>query len=694
MVTVTGNFGLNNNAGHGNTFGNIYNQSLTVSGASDPNYNGTFPVTVTGPSSFTYVPAAAPSSSTASSLTVTECNCSFTLYPRAEVLSVYNSGTKQVDGTLVLEPNTIPFSTGDTIEEPHWHMPLVNDTHNYIHMFATQAGSYGRGYSYNGIVTGGLYGFDLRNTAPMAEYQGYGGWRSAPNVAYHINGWWGTSLLIDSAPNANVFQIGCKPDITTAYSGCASWNAAYNLFSLTTAGGGTATVGFNPSTSNYSFGASGSPCSTTIGSSVGAVGGASEGGMAVTSSYSAVPCALFASGLVVGGNSAASALTGVQGTGTQIVTNSSPTIASATLTGTAVIPTGATLTIAGSVNITGSCTGCGSVSVPGTSGQLLTSNGSSGFGAPLGSTGSGSIMLAGSPTTTGTLTAGAINASSGVTAASLTTAGALSAGAITGSGTLSQSGVVSINTSANSGNIVNINTGSGSGAINLGFSGNNVSIGGGMYVNGVTSNGDTVYAAQGTSTASTGPYNSYYWTEQANYWNPVTSSVCGANLSPYTTISATRFALNWQASGRTICAGYSGAIISDFSAFLDGMKVTHILTTQSTSPANVVAPPAAVVGDGAGSGSVTVSTSPMSTDMRGVLTVVVSGSPSANAAIATLTFNDPYTSAPICWAVPGSANAIGTFYVPPSSMTATGFAIYSGGTALTAGTYVYTYGCN
>ena len=145
LVTVTGNFGF---AYPGVTatgdFGNVNGTSLTVSGASDASYNGTFTVTVTSNTSFTYTPASAPANASVSGLTVVECNCSFTMYPRAEVLSVYNQGSKAVDGTLTLEPNSVAWASGDMIEEPHWHQPAVNDTHDVVITYTPQSQAWGR----------------------------------------------------------------------------------------------------------------------------------------------------------------------------------------------------------------------------------------------------------------------------------------------------------------------------------------------------------------------------------------------------------------------------------------------------------------------------------------------------------------------------------------------------------------------
>lgn len=382
LVTVTGNFAFQYNGGNGVNFGNVYGQSLAVSGASDPNYNGTFPVTVTGASMFTYAPAAAPTSATAA-VTVVECNCTFTMYPRAEVLSVYNSQTKQVDGTLGLEPNAVNWNSGDTVEVPHWHSPDVDDTHDAIVMYTPQAQSYGRGYSWAGIVSGDLRGFDLRNNAPLNEYQGYGGWHAPPTTAQYIQGWWNDTFLVSTAPKTALLSVGCKPNTPGNSDGCTKWDAAYSIGQFLSSSGG-AQFNFDPHAGNFSFINAGSACMATMGSAAGTTAGNNLGGLALSGTSSA--CALFAPGIVLNG---ATELTGQTGTGANVVTNNSPSITAATLNGTTVVPSGQTLTINGTLNVAGTCTGCGASMGPaasfnsfaGTGTATMVANAAAGSGA-------------------------------------------------------------------------------------------------------------------------------------------------------------------------------------------------------------------------------------------------------------------------------------------------------------------------
>jgi len=344
LATITGNFGFLENQG---SFGNIYGETLTVSGASDSHYDGTYPITITGNGAFTYAPSVAPSSASATGITVTECNCTFTMYPRAEVLSVYNSTTKQVDGTLGLEPNNVAWTSGDTVEVPHWHQPAVNDTHDAISMFTPQAQTYGRGYNYHGTVTGDLHGFDLRNDAPANEYLGFGGWHTPPNTAQYIEGWWDRDFTINNAPNDGILVVGCKPSTPGNSDGCTNINAAYNIGEFSNAAGASSTLSFDPNGNNFTFYNS-YPCSTVIGSSVGTSNGTTLGGLAVNG-YPTT-CGIFTTGLLLNGGGE---LTGQTGTGSEIVTNTAPTISSATLTGATLssssVPSGQSFTVSGTL---------------------------------------------------------------------------------------------------------------------------------------------------------------------------------------------------------------------------------------------------------------------------------------------------------------------------------------------------------
>jgi hypothetical protein len=96
--------------------------SFLIAGASDPalnasctnlafNISGGFTCTISGLSG----------THTSASATVSLGNNGFILWPMAETLDVqdYTTNPISVDGTFTLEPNIIPFVSGDTIEQTH-----------------------------------------------------------------------------------------------------------------------------------------------------------------------------------------------------------------------------------------------------------------------------------------------------------------------------------------------------------------------------------------------------------------------------------------------------------------------------------------------------------------------------------------------------------------------------------------------
>jgi hypothetical protein len=355
-VTVHANFGLLEGfppAGTG-SWGNINGQTVTIADPShplDPAYNGSFTVTVIDASDFSYTPGSAPTSGPAATVSATVCNCSFTMYPRAEVTGVYNQKTKQVDGTLALEPNNVAWKKGDTIEVPHWHQPEVNDNHDYIVTFTPQAEVWGRGYQYAGMVSGDLRGFDLKNVGALGQYLGYGGWHKPPLAAMYMEGLWNYSYWINNAPNEALFKVGCKASTPGTHDGCTRFDAAYHVFELINSTGAYGFLDFDPNKNQFEFKNS-HPCYTTIGNSIATIGSTSYGGVSIGSR--STNCVLTTPGMQLNGGAL---LTGESGTGAKIVTNMSPVLGSATLNG-ATVPAGETLTIAGTLNITGKCVGC------------------------------------------------------------------------------------------------------------------------------------------------------------------------------------------------------------------------------------------------------------------------------------------------------------------------------------------------
>lgn len=117
------------------------------------------------------------------------------------------------------------------------------------------------------------------------------------------------------------------------------------------------------------------------------------------------------------------------------------------------------------------------------------------------------------------------------------------------------------------------------------------------------------------------------------------------------------------------------------------VKVGHLLGSGSL--------PTIAAGSGAGIGTATLSAG--STDMRGVITVTPSGSPSSSTAVATVTFSAPYPQgSPMVVQIdevnPAAIALSGQAAVGATSWSSTGFTISVGSTALAASTtYTWSY---
>ena len=107
----------------GNLPVNVNGLTLTVSGVADGSYNGAYPVTSTGANTLTYVQNGANGTSMGGSLGYVTGG--YALYPMAEVVGVYNTATKAVDGLMTLAPDTVAWAAGDTVEHPHYFQEKV-----------------------------------------------------------------------------------------------------------------------------------------------------------------------------------------------------------------------------------------------------------------------------------------------------------------------------------------------------------------------------------------------------------------------------------------------------------------------------------------------------------------------------------------------------------------------------------------
>jgi len=218
--------------------------SLTVAGVADSSYNGAYTVTTTGPNTLTYAQNGANSTSTGGTLSL--MTGGYALYPMAEVLSVFNTATKSVDGQMSLAPNTVAWATNDVVEQPHYYQEMVDGDTEFVGQTTPRPGVILRaGIQYEGNNGPGLQGWGVTNAVPASNYFGNGGTHSPPDMAYLAKGIWLRTMVADAGEQA-VFTIHCNSH------GCGKWNSGYNLFELDSSVG-TDTVGFQTTTSTLSL---------------------------------------------------------------------------------------------------------------------------------------------------------------------------------------------------------------------------------------------------------------------------------------------------------------------------------------------------------------------------------------------------------------------------------------------------------
>jgi trimeric autotransporter adhesin len=315
---------------------NINGLSVTIAGAADSSYNGTYPVTTTGTNSFTYAQSGA--SSSTSGGTVSILTGGFALYPMAEVLSVYDASASSVDGLMTLAANNVPWAASDPVEEPHFYQEYVTaDTEALGQSVPRPTLTTRAGLQYQQNNGPGLIGWSIANAAPTTNYLGYGGTHTAPDDAYEATGVWRRTMNLGAGEEA-VFAIHCN------LHGCGSWNSSYNLFELDSSAG-IDTVQYSPATSTltlnlrgttYSF----SPTALTAGTinvgtlnattiNGGSIGGGGGGGVQIAGD--------------IGGTDAAPVVTGIQG---KPVSATAPTAGQALIyNGTTYVPKAPSTTV-------------------------------------------------------------------------------------------------------------------------------------------------------------------------------------------------------------------------------------------------------------------------------------------------------------------------------------------------------------
>jgi trimeric autotransporter adhesin len=247
----------NNNVVTVTTAGNlpvdVNGLTMNVSGVADQSYNGSFTVTSTGANALTYSQTGSNSTSTGG--TVAKLTGGYVLYPMAEVLGVFDAATKSIDGQLTLAANTVPWTSNDAVEEPHYYQEAVSaDTIFVGQTIPRPAVTQTAGVRYEQNVGPGLNGWTISNTAPATNYLGNGGTHSAPHAAYEELGIWQRTMDMQ-AGEQSVFSVHCNSH------GCGRWNSNYNLFELDSSAGvdtesyqpGTSTLQMNLRGTGYQF---------------------------------------------------------------------------------------------------------------------------------------------------------------------------------------------------------------------------------------------------------------------------------------------------------------------------------------------------------------------------------------------------------------------------------------------------------
>jgi hypothetical protein len=213
----------------GNPIYDLNGLTMTVAGVADSSYNGSFQVSMTGPNTFTYADNGA--DSTSSGGTIGYLTGGYVLYPMAEVLSVYNAASKQVDGAFTLAPNTVAWAAGDAVEEPHYYKQLTYGDTEFITQYVPRPTQFvASGKTYQGLMGVGARGWQINNATPTNEYLGAGGSYNVPDNAYTVVGPWNNDFEVDAGVNA-VTRVHCN-----LYT-CNRWDSTYKLFDLDSVAG-------------------------------------------------------------------------------------------------------------------------------------------------------------------------------------------------------------------------------------------------------------------------------------------------------------------------------------------------------------------------------------------------------------------------------------------------------------------------
>jgi hypothetical protein len=222
--------------------GDVNGLTLTVTGASDSSYNGSYVVSTTSGTTLTFANTGPDSTSTGG--TMAYLTGGYVLYPMAEVLSVFNPATRSMDGTLTLAANTVPWGTGDVLEEPHYYQQQTfADTESITQYVPRPEQFASAGKQYDGEVGPGVRGWVINNDVPQNNYIGAGGTHRVPDVAYGVLGAWAEDFDVE-AGTGSVIHAHCN------LYGCNRWDSAYDVFLLDSAAGSDF-LNYSPQTSTF-----------------------------------------------------------------------------------------------------------------------------------------------------------------------------------------------------------------------------------------------------------------------------------------------------------------------------------------------------------------------------------------------------------------------------------------------------------
>jgi hypothetical protein len=628
--------------------------SMTVSGVADSSYDGTYTVTTTGPNTLTYADTGANSTSSGGSLNV--LTGGYALYPLAEVLSVYDAATKSVDGAMTLGANTVPWASGDAVEEPHFHLQRVAADVEYVTQYEPRdTARQSAGKTYQGKVSNYLVGWEISNADPATDYMGSGGTLTPPTDAYSVRGYWANDMEVEAGRDA-VIHAHCNA------RGCNRWDSGYALFAMDSATG-VDTLGYAPESDTVTWTLDGT-------------------------SYGFSPSAFTAGTINVGTLNATTITGGVSGAAI-----TSGTISAARLP---VFGASGASHAVGAVPDPGATAGStrflredGTWSTPSGSGGSATANSLAGgvaYAIPYQSAANTTAML-GSPAAgvsflseNGTAAPAWTNAatwlaSPGAIGGTAPGTGAFSGGtaqtALSATSSSGTSTVLSLSNTSGSGNTYNIEI-PGSSA---GYTSD------GLIYHDVT---HSVYpfwysggAGPGIWTVSTGIFG---WSSNAT--NPDTSGTLDTGM--------------YRSAAGVICASASPTTYPN-PPCSGTFQAANLKATTAVTTAQVIASGSApAIANGGSAGTSAGTPSVTGANMAGVITVTTGTSPGSAGTLATVAFSGTLATAPQGCSLmarnAAAASATGTVYT--TAPTTTGWSIAVGGTALgAASVYSWSYVC-